>query len=240
MSEKEYSVGDYILGGVFLIWFFGSIVMLFLTAKTAPALTLAVFGQIFLVIGIIALVSGLKQGDFLPIMLLFVFVGLFMIIWGYIMQSGDDGLQERFMTVFPYFALSAFLLTGILSLANSFIRNRRDQKCTQLIRATCVEIKRRKSNVETIDHTGSHMRHLYCPVFTYFYDGQVYEGCHNTYTRGCNAVVGNTYDIYINPDKPKYFKEEGETVRIKGMELGVGIVFTFISILGYIVLICLG
>ena len=72
MEEKNYTVKDYIIGGIFLIWFIGSIAALFMTVKISPWLALSVFGQYFLVFGFIALFSGLKNGDYKPIFLIFI------------------------------------------------------------------------------------------------------------------------------------------------------------------------
>ncbi len=240
MDEREYSIGDYIVGSVFLIWFLGSMGAFVLTARTTPWLSLAVFGQIFTVVGILALVSGLKEGDYKPIMLLFIFVGLVTITGGIIMQYGEEALQERFMGYIPYIGMSIFFVTGILALVTAYVRNRREQKCTQLVKATCIEIKRRKSNTVDKHDLGKPMYYLSCPVFRYFYNGRMYERSNNTFTRYCNVELRQTYDLYINPDKPEHFREEGETARLNGMEVTVGIMFTLISIVGFILIIVLG
>ena len=53
MEEKNYTVKDYIIGGIFFIWFIGSIAALFMTVTISPWLALSVFGQYFLVFGFI-------------------------------------------------------------------------------------------------------------------------------------------------------------------------------------------
>ena len=66
MKNSEHNAWYYISGGLFLIWFVGSIVALILTAKATPWLAISVFGQYFLVFGLIAMFSMIKEGKFTP------------------------------------------------------------------------------------------------------------------------------------------------------------------------------
>lgn len=48
MDKTKYTIGQRILGVVFVLWFLGAIVALMLTGKTDPWLALVVIGQFFL------------------------------------------------------------------------------------------------------------------------------------------------------------------------------------------------
>ncbi|MBR6536953.1 MAG: hypothetical protein IKT67_07100 [Lachnospiraceae bacterium] len=230
MDKREYTVGEIILGIVFAIWFFASIVAFLLCARTSGWLALAVIGQYFFVFGLVALVNGLKNRDFKPIFLIFLYAGAATLCGGLIMQYGGEALQEKFKELIPYIALSGFLVVGILCFCNALVRNRRNQNCTQPVKATCISVKRRRSQTTDFDDVGKHMRYLMCPVFRFYYRGRKYEVSHNTFTRYCEAEEGAVYELYINPDHPRCFREEGEDIRLNGMELTIGVFFTVFSI----------
>ena len=66
-----------IISVVFLLWFIASIIGMVYFAKTGRSLLcLALFGQYFLVFGLAAVISGIKDHNFNPITLLFVFIGV--------------------------------------------------------------------------------------------------------------------------------------------------------------------
>ena len=52
--------------------------------------------------------------------------------------------------------------------------------------------------------------------------------------------VGDSCYVYINPDKPKIFREESETARLNGMELAIGVIFLVVSIGGILLVRMLG
>lgn len=237
MNDREYTASDYVKGGVFLLWFIGSIVGLFISATNAPWLAISVFGQFFLVIGLIILYTGIRDGNLNPIMLLFLFIGLLATIFGVVMQFGSESVKELFQKLIPYFGIGIFFVTGILAFATSIVRNSREKNCTQLVRATCVEIKSRRRQTQSEHMSTQH--YLYCPVFSFHYNGKAYEVCSNFYSLDVDAELGQQYDLYINPDHPKCFKESGESLRQNNTELGIGIFFTVFSVIGFILLFIL-
>ena len=240
MEKKEYTTGEIILGTVFMLWFIGSIVALFWCAKTSAGLALAVLGQYFFVFGLAALISGLKNGDFKPIFLIFLYAGGATLCSGLIMHFGDEALKEKLTDSVPYIAFVGFGIVGILAFCNALVRNHRNQNCTQLVKATCISVRRRRSQTADDHDIGRRMRYLVCPVFRFYYRGRKYEVSNNTFTRYCEAEEGRVYEIYINPDHPRSFREEGEDIRLNGMELAVGVMFTLVGIFGLILVRVLG
>ena len=240
MDKREYSTGEKIFGAVFVIWFFASIVALMLFGRTSGWLALAIVGQYFLVFGLVALISGLKNGDFKPIFLIFLYAGGATLCGGLIMQYGSEALREKFTELIPYIGLSGFLLVGILSFLNAVVRNHRNQNCTEEVEATCIAIKSKISQTADNDDLTEHRNRLECPVFRFYYRREKYVVSHTTYTRHCSAERGAVYKLYINPKHPRCFREEGEDIRLNSMELGVGIMFTVISIIGLILVKVLG
>ncbi len=235
MEDREYTAFDYVKGGLFLIWFIGSIVGIFVAINSAPGLVISVFGQFFFVIGAIILYTGIRDGNLNPVMLLFLFIGLILIIYGIVLQFGNEATQGLFKKLIPYFGIGIFFVTGILCLITYFVRSAREKNCTQLVRATCVEIKSRRRQTNTGNRVTQH--YVYCPVFSFNYNGKSYEVCSNFYSLDVDAELGQQYDVYINPDYPKCFKEAGEALRQSSSEIGLGIFFTVFSIIGFIILI---
>ena len=235
MIEKDYTAKDYIIGGIFLVWFIGSIVALFLTAKSSPWLAVSVFGQYFLVLGLITLISGIKNGNFQPIFLTLLLVGILAVIFGVVMNFGDASTQEAMKQYIPYAGISIFLLTGVFCILNYFVRKNREVKCTLPIQATCIDIKRRRR--DTYDGHNRYSHYLYCPVFGFKYNGKSYEVSTNFFTTDTTAELGEQYDLYINPEHPKCFREEDESGRQGGTELALGIFFVLISSLAFLILL---
>lgn len=90
---------DAIISVVFLLWFVASIVGMLYVAKTGKtALLLALFGQYFLVFGIIGLVSIISDEGFklrhVPI-LIFPLVGAGAIAGGFIIQYGSEEFKDK-------------------------------------------------------------------------------------------------------------------------------------------------
>ena len=113
MIEHEYTVLDYVKGGLFLLWFLGSIVAIFVVLiKFGPWLTISVFGQIFFVIGLMVLFSGIKKHNYKPSYLIFLYLGLAAIISGLFLQFGSDTLKEAPGKFLSYIGLSVFFFFG--------------------------------------------------------------------------------------------------------------------------------
>ncbi len=239
MQDNEHSAWYYIKGALFLIWFVASIIALFLTAKTAPWLAISVFGQYFLVFGLIALFSMIKEGKFTPIFLIFLFVGLIAVLFGIVMQYGDEASQASFKQMIPYAGTSIFFVMGILFIINYFVRSNQNKNCIEIVRATCVDMKKRKNG--TSDGMSYTMYNTYCPVFGFTYNGKSYEVNNNIYTQVPDVELGEQIDLYINPQHPKCFREDANiAVRQSIAELGFGIFFILISSMVFFILLMVG
>ncbi len=231
MEENEYSKGEIALGAIFLIWFFGSILAAATVAKIGGMLVLAVFGQIFFVFGIMALVSGLREKNFKPIFTIVIFIGIAMMLYGIILSFADTQTVRFFQYIFPYVAFGMVLLVGILCLLNIAVRKSAEKHCTELVRARCVDIKMKRKLVSSgAEHR--RRRYMYCPVFAYTYNDKDYTGCNYTYSTGVTAQIGEEYFVYINPARPTHFFEKNENGRITANEFTVGIFAVVFGIFG--------
>ena len=111
MNGRKNSPSDMVIGTVFLIWFFGSIGGLLATAKMGqPGWTLVIFGQYFVVFGLIALHNEIKNGFQNPIFLVFLAVGLIVVTCALMWQLGNDAAKEKVVDQIPNVAAGIFLL----------------------------------------------------------------------------------------------------------------------------------
>ncbi len=238
MIEHDYTVLDFIKGGLFLIWFLGSMAAIFVVLiKYGPWLTISVFGQIFFVIGLMVLYSGIKNHNFQPAFLIFLYVGLLAIVFGLLLHFGSDTLKESLGNYIAYAGISIFFFMGASLIITYFVRTSREKNCTELVRAFCIDIKKRRRDTAHMSQQNvvERNRYHYCPVFSFSYMGKPYEVCTNFFTTYISVELGKEYNLYINPKYPTCFKEEGESARQSSIEIILGIFFTLVSTLAFFV-----
>lgn len=207
-GNGKNKTSDAIISIVFLVWFVASIGLLVYFAKTGKtALTLAVFGQYFLVFGIIGLVSTISNNGFklrcLPI-LLFPLVGLGGIAGGIIIQYGSDEFKKRCIDAVPMIFILLFIVIGAcLIIGGLYSALYLKLTCTEYVYAECIEVKKQYN---------SNRSEVYCPVYSFNYNGQNYMVCNETYTNRFIPAVGQSYELYINPNNPMNIYETFRTV----------------------------
>lgn len=234
MEEQEYTLLDTIKGIAVVVWFFGSMIAMVLFAKTSPWLVLAVFGQVFFIAGIMVFVDGFKKKNFQPLFLLFLLIGALAVAYGIVMTYADADTQKSFMDMVVYAILGVFFATGVLSLFSVVWRNALEKKCTYPVRAVCISIRKHSSMTNT--NTPHYRTRTYCPVFSFTYNGKIYEVCNHEYTNFVNAQPGKEYELLINPDRPYIFHEPGESARLNTSYIVFGIIFVAVSTATYIIL----
>ncbi len=235
MNKNQYSTGDKILGTVFLIWFVASILGLIFTAKAGYiSLTLAIFGQYFLVFGIAALVSTIKDKSFKPIILIFPYVGLGTLVVGCVLHWGSDSTKDKIKDMTPHLLLSIFVAAGIILLINAFIKFKDSRKCSVIVDSTCIKVKTRHSNISS-GPDSNYSKTLYCPVYEFYYNGTKYMVCDDYYSDFESSYEGESYQLKINPDNPNQFttpwaQSGGEIV----VSLILGIICLVMSTIGLV------
>ncbi len=199
MSKNGKSkASDAVVSIIFLIWFVASIGLLIYFAKIGKtALVLSVFGQYFLVFGIIGLVSSVSDGGFklksLPI-LLFPLVGIGAIAGGIITQYGSEELKKKCIDALPMIFIILFIIIGICLIIGGLYNSLYLKlTCTEYVNAECVEVRKQYNS----DHGET-----YCPVYSFNYNGQNYRVCNDMYTNRHIPAVGQGYELYINPRNP--------------------------------------
>jgi len=206
-SGKKVGVGGIIASIIFLIWFFASIgAMIYFSQKNMGPLIVVVFGQFFLVFGGIAIFSGIKTKSFQPVTLLFPVVGIGCIIGGCIFQFGNETVAK--------YAYDASVVIGTY-----FSSKRRHEVCTYCISATIVEVKSHY-------HKGTRS---YCPIYEVYFRDEMIQLCNNTFTNMHHFEVGETREIYLNPNNPTEFFEPREEKTLKTFLYILGSAFVAVS-----------
>ena len=221
-NNKKTGIGAILLSVIFLIWFFGSIcLMLYLSQNNKGALVVTVFGQFFLVFGLIAVISCIKNKQFQPITLIFPLVGISCMVGGCIFQFGSETVIKYAEDALPYIFLCIFLIVGVSLVIGAYLHSKRlHEECNYGITATCVDVK-------------SHYRkgtRSYCPVYEVYFRGEMIRICNNVYSNMNHIAEGDTREVYLNPNKPTEFYEPKEEKAMKTVLYIIGSVFAIVSI----------
>lgn len=219
-----------VLGIIFLIWFFGSMIGFFVCSesenKTGPLLVL--FGQYFLVFGIIAVAGNIKNKPFPVITVIFPIVGLSVLVSGICMIFGGEKALLFLGRYAPYILIWIFPIVGVLMIINSFSQYRHlKQVCTRDIQAKCIDIDSRLSRNNNA--VPGRIRKVYMPVYSIFYNEREYVIRNYNYTNLVKFEIGMYYNIKINPSNPNEFMDENSSKANK-LAFVLGIIIIVITV----------
>ena len=198
MNKGNSSKAGTVFAIIFLLWFIASIGgLIYCSANDMGILVLALFGQYFLVFGIIAIVSEIKKKNFNFIILLFPLIGICAISYSIVYYMGITDLAKIMETLLPFGILALFFLIG----AGIFIyaiklNTTTNKRCTYSVDAVCIKRKAQYSR--------KHGK-IYCPIYMIEYKGKIYELSDRVYTNIVNVKEGDSRTLMINPDNPHEF-----------------------------------
>lgn len=106
-----------------------------------------------------------------------------------------------------------FLMIGVIFLAVGigFIVHQKnlEKECTEETTAKVVDILSRQSTTKNNGHRRTST--VYCPVFEFTADGELYTVHHNSYSNPCDFEIGDEAALHYSPDDPETFYAEGES-----------------------------
>jgi hypothetical protein len=211
---------EHICGGLFLVWFFASLGLAWYFSETDRALLcIPIVGQVFLVIGIAAVCAARDQIKSQLVILMFPIIGAGMIVGGILSYFDISLFHQTAETICSLMMINVFTVAGVLFLLQ---RRFREKKCTYPIQGKCVDVRtdRMRSN-----HNGrTRYKTVYCPVYEIYYKDELHTICNNEYTNYGKPVVGNSYALKINPDKPSEFTDYRSVIS-KMITSAIGFVF---------------
>lgn len=228
-NGRKYGVGSILASIVFLIWFFASIgAMIYFSRHDMGALVVTLFGQFFLVMGTAAIISGIANKDFQPITLIFLLIGIACMVGGCIFQFGSETVIKHLENALPYLLLSVFLIVGVSLVLTTYVGSkRRHERCNYCISAICVDLKSQY-------HDGSR---IYCPVYEVYFRDETIQISSNVFSNINRISVGETREIYLNPEKPTDFYEPKEEKAINIFKYVMGGLFTAAAVFALIMII---
>lgn len=218
-----------ITGCVFLLWFFGSMLLMLLVADRYPALTLSIFGQIFLFLGIY-LVNRSKELLSKLIMYGMTAIGAACVLMGLVQTFGTSTMKSKATEIFVFLGLLLFLAIGIgMLVVPVYNAKLQKQKYSYGITAYVVNVRGRMQN----------RKHLKAPVYQYVYNGVTYRKSSTLYTSGSDFPhnEGETVTLLIDPENPDDFYEIGREKYTVTFFTIFGIFWTLMSLFAVVVFI---
>ena len=208
-----------IIGMLCLIWGLGSIAAMLFCSKLEnhTGILLVLFGQFFLVIGLIAVICNRKAKPYPFILLVFPLAGIALLVCGICILTKGEIALAMLDQYAPYILIWIFPLAGIIMIASAVGKIRYLKRvCTQAVQAKCIDI-------ESASAAGAHRRkHVTMPVYSISYNGEEKILRKGMYTNLNYFEIGAYYGIYINPENPDEYLDENNRKGYKLiMTLGV-------------------
>lgn len=209
---------------IMILWFIVSIIAMVCLSDVSTEWTIIIFGQMFLVFGIIGLFSGGFEMSKVWI-LLFPLVGLGCIVGGLIGLYGEEEFKEKMYDMLPIFISVLLFVIGILFIIIPiYMKKVREKYCTLPVKGVIADVYRKRSS----DRNHHNIHYVYAPVYEYFYNGTLYRKESNVYTNYEKFDIGSEVTVFLNPSNPDdyYVKRSGETA----INLIFGIIFLIFSV----------
>ncbi len=201
-----------ILGMVMVVWLLGTFVVVCSLTKDNEWLIPALFGQLFLVWGIVFLCKTTSeralefQDSFL---FLFILVGIGCIAASFIWRFGSEEVLDTCIKILPYILACLTVFVGVFLGGVTYqTKVLQPSEGLEKIEAECVEVKESFTEGKFCTYT------VYCPVYSYYYNDKKYIVCSNIYTGRMDLRVGNKYEIYIDPYNPDLFHDPKQDYRV--------------------------
>lgn len=213
MNKDKNSLGSKIFGIIFVIWFFGSMVAMVFFAQFNGLYTIMIFGQCFLVCGLLALFNKAIIG--LP----FFLVGLACLVIPFFMLNPNLlPVEVNWGGVSALLLLLAFVIAGFcLLFIPLYQRAKRKKLCTITVPAT----------ITGYDETYDDGNTLYCPIYEYEFNGNYYKEHGKSYSNVGNKPVGTIVNIKIDPNNPTNYEDNHSSIVIL---IILGILFLAVSL----------
>ncbi len=234
-SQSEQTAGSKAGGVIFVIFFIICVLGIIVSSQFNPAMSVTFMGLIFTVVGIYAVVSNIKNGETSALGIIFIFpiAGIAMTVISSVVIWGPPHMKDTLMEHVPHLALCGFLLVGFLIMLTGIATNiKRKTIAYAEITAICSDVKSRLSRRGSSGHR--HTVRTFCPVYTFYFNGQEYTLSDSVYSSNCTVQPGDECTLHVNPSNPKDFYSElsGSTA---GMIVG-GALFMAIPLIMLILL----
>ena len=214
-----------LIGIIFIIWFIGSIISMVYFSKINEYYTIMIFGQYFLVFGIIPLKSakGMEKLMSVP----FILVGLCCILIPYLIMNPEVlSISLNWDAIIPILLILAFIIAGLAMIFIPIInKNRLKKVCTIMVSAKIIDYK----------YTyGDNGNKLYSPIYEFDFNGKKHNVSNEVYSNIGNKPIDTIVNLMINPNNPEEYIDNS---KVNKFLLVLGIIFLSVSIPVFIYLI---
>ena len=230
-NKTKNSTANYILSIVFIIWFVASIGgMLYISKQDNKWPLLTLFGQYFLVFGLVFLVNSIKNKKILGPEIIVTLVGAICVYAGIALPKATPEERENFTRLVPFMFLGLFAIVGLIIIFNAIPKKKKPAitSCTTPVIASCIDI-------ESSDGINTSTP-IYCPIYEFYYNGTTYRVKGGSYSNYCNVQIGDRTGLLINPVNPYEYTIPDAISSQDPMSnliaIGIGVVFVIVSAIG--------
>lgn len=190
-TKEKFLFHDTVISWACIIWAIASMgLMFYFSGLNQVTFAIMTFGQLFLIMGIIAICRKQLTG------MIFTITGLGCVIipaineWGYLFNNNISS-----NSIFPIMLSTAITILGLaMMFTPGILEDMAERRCKLKVKAELFDFKTIKLNDGQT---------AYAPVYKYEYNGKKYEKCINRYKRNQTEVVGTKMDIRINESNPE-------------------------------------
>ena len=218
-QKSKFWFHDAIISWACMIWAVVSFVLMFyFSGLNQVTFAIMTFGQLFIIMGIIAITRGQPTGG------IFTVTGIGCIVipalneWGYLFF----GMQEP-NVMFPIFATVAIILIGLsMLILPGVLEDSAKRRCKKNVKGEVVDTKTTTLRDGTV---------AYASIYQYSVNEELYTVCRNKYTVE-QEPVGKIVDLKINENNPKdvYFAASKASIMLIYI-FGMGFLITGIGML---------
>lgn len=220
-KENKTSKKDVICSILMLLWFFGSIsYMLYVSSsdKNGMPKLLICFGQVFAVMGLVAMVSCIKARQKMAAGMssAFLLIGLGIMAGGISNLVDNADIQSTMMTIMQYLIPIVFFIIGLSLMSRPIYQYYAVKtKYTDKVRVECIRVN-------------SHLSHssrqcMYTPVWRGWYHGEYQIFTCNEFSSR-KYTVGQSEEILVNPENVSEYMDSEKRMSCYVI-FGIGIVF---------------
>lgn len=195
-TNEKFLFHDTVISWACIIWAVASVgFMMYFSGLNQVTFAIMTFGQLFLIMGIIAMVRKQATGGILTV------TGIGCIIipalneWGHLFWNVSAPSN-----IFPIFATVAFCLIGLsMLIMPGVLENMAERRCKKVVKGEIVDYK---------TTTLSDGQTAYAPVYSFTIEEKTYVVTRKQYSRKQVAQVGTRVELKVNEKNPEdiYFE----------------------------------
>ena len=224
-TKEKFLFHDTVISWACIIWAVASLgLMMYFSGLNQVTFAVMTFGQLFIIMGIIAIVRKQATGGILTVTGIGCIVIPALNEWGHLFWNVSTPSN-----IFQIFATVAFCLIGLsMLIMPGVLENMAERRCKKVVKGEIVDYKTTTlSDGET----------AYAPSYSFTIDEKTYKVTRKQYSRKQIATVGTRVELRVNEKNPEdiYFeasKASKMLVYIFGMSFlitGIGMLLTVLA-----------